>query len=317
MKILFPASAIFPLKPDEFFTEEFKEAVDNGHTCHLFDCDQFLKSGELISSRSLETKDTNNPEPIIYRGFMFKSKQYEAFYRALLSIGYSLINDELQYTRCHHSFECQDIFGIDTPKILYFPNLTKELFERIFTAEVLEAKLKLMRQNFASEHFILKDSVKSEKDIPDLFKISLNITGEELRSKILAFIDARSTCYNDGIVFREFVDLKENENGQINEWRTFYLNGKNVCSYQNSNWKNADKPDMDWMQNFAKRIQSNFFTLDVAQKKDGSWMIMETGDGQVSDINVAPEEAKIYMKSLYQGIKEIMSSNEYVPQNNL
>ena len=29
---------------------------------------------------------------------------------------------------------------------------------------------------------------------------------------------------------------------------------------------------------------SNFLTMDVAQKKDGNWIIMELGDGQVSGL---------------------------------
>jgi|GEM_PF-5234006 len=34
-------------------------------------------------------------------------------------------------------------------------------------------------------------------------------------------------------------------------------------------------------QAIARHAQSRFFTMDVAQRLDGDWMIVELGDGQV------------------------------------
>ena len=33
-----------------------------------------------------------------------------------------------------------------------------------------------------------------------------------------------------------------------------------------------------------KNVKSNFFTIDVAKKSDGEWIVMELGDGQVSGL---------------------------------
>ena len=38
------------------------------------------------------------------------------------------------------------------------------------------------------------------------------------------------------------------------------------------------------MESIAKRINSNFITVDLARKKNGSLIIMEFGDGQVSGL---------------------------------
>jgi hypothetical protein len=35
-------------------------------------------------------------------------------------------------------------------------------------------------------------------------------------------------------------------------------------------------------------VQSRFFTMDVARRLDGAWMIIELGDGQVAGL---PEQA--------------------------
>jgi hypothetical protein len=40
----------------------------------------------------------------------------------------------------------------------------------------------------------------------------------------------------------------------------------------------------------ATRTDSHFFTMDVAQRSDGSWLIVELGDGQVAGL---PENAAI------------------------
>jgi sugar phosphate isomerase/epimerase len=40
----------------------------------------------------------------------------------------------------------------------------------------------------------------------------------------------------------------------------------------------------------ARRVQSRFFTMDVAKRLDGEWMIVELGDGQVAGL---PDRADV------------------------
>jgi len=44
----------------------------------------------------------------------------------------------------------------------------------------------------------------------------------------------------------------------------------------------------------AARFQSSFLTVDVALLEDGSWRIVETGDGQVSGLPVGMAPARFY-----------------------
>lgn len=39
-----------------------------------------------------------------------------------------------------------------------------------------------------------------------------------------------------------------------------------------------------------QRVQSRFFTMDVAKQVDGGWMIVELGDGQVAGL---PDRAEV------------------------
>jgi hypothetical protein len=45
------------------------------------------------------------------------------------------------------------------------------------------------------------------------------------------------------------------------------------------------------------RVPSRFFTMDVAQRADGSWMIVELGDAQVSGLQTA-DATKFYQALL-------------------
>ncbi len=43
-------------------------------------------------------------------------------------------------------------------------------------------------------------------------------------------------------------------------------------------------------------INSKFFTMDVAKKKDGNWIIMELGDGQVAGLPDNADRNEFYNK---------------------
>jgi len=304
MNIIFPVHEIDKQAPDDLFCLEYNAANTCGLKTFLFDYDKFVDKGELSSNLPASTEI----QPLILRGYMMKANQYEVFANLLSEKNYILINDSSRYKRCHHSHEIHHLFGTKTPKMLCIPNLTKELFEKIFTTEVAQEKLEQMKKDFHSEFFILKDSVKSEKDIPELFKIPLNIYPKEFHNRLKRFIETRGKSYNDGLVFKEFVDFKQYPFGKTNEWRAFYLNGELVSISQNTEIKKgATNPDIKWLEPFTKHILSNFFTVDIAEKADGTWTVVETGDGQVSGLSPYQNELKFYSK-----IKQILKNQTHV-----
>jgi hypothetical protein len=74
------------------------------------------------------------------------------------------------------------------------------------------------------------------------------------------------------------------------EYRIFFLDGApiSVTPY----WEEGDyagaAPPVGTFTEVARRVESCFFTLDVARRADGGWMIVELGDGQVAGL---PERA--------------------------
>ena len=70
------------------------------------------------------------------------------------------------------------------------------------------------------------------------------------------------------------------------EFRIFFANKKivKVFDYWDEGEYGNTKPELDDFIEIAQDIDSNFFTMDVAKKKNGDWIIMELGDGQVAGL---------------------------------
>ena len=107
---------------------------------------------------------------------------------------------------------------------------------------------------------------------------------------------------NKGLVFRKFEDLEFLTNHSkskmplTKEFRLFFLHGKLIQAF--NYWDEGDygntKPDLDIFKEVGKRIKSNFFTMDIAKKKNGDWIIMELGDGQVSGLPDNADKTSFY-----------------------
>jgi len=102
-----------------------------------------------------------------------------------------------------------------------------------------------------------------------------------------------------GIIYRQFVPLKVVEvdpiYGQpwVNEWRFFYYKEK-MLSYGHY-WTNCSKPEEFSINeaafSFADGIAeicseyATFFVLDIAERADGGWILIEVNDGQCSGLS--------------------------------
>ena len=71
-----------------------------------------------------------------------------------------------------------------------------------------------------------------------------------------------------------------------NELRLFIFNYKVVCTigYWDGENMNEYPEFVGQILQELKNIKSNFFTVDIAKKSNGEWIIMELGDGQVSGL---------------------------------
>lgn len=71
------------------------------------------------------------------------------------------------------------------------------------------------------------------------------------------------------------------------EYRVFIYAGRviTIDGYWHQNARGSfTKKESVWIQSIVERVKSSFATVDLARKEDGSLIIMEFGDGQVSGL---------------------------------
>ena len=276
------------IEPD--YEEEKKSAVNCGFNFSLISFEE-LTDGNIATALRF-VKEAENKELGIYRGWMLTPNQYRNLYDGLLKKNIELINSPAEYQYCHYLPDSYEKIETKTPK----SNWTTELDN--------DSILKLTKE-FGDSPIIVKDFVKSEKHnwedacfIPnasDLDKVKLIVD---------KFIELRGNSLNEGLVFRQFEELEylteHSKSGMplTKEFRIFFANKKivKVFDYWDEGEYGETKPELDDFIEIAQEIESNFFTMDVAKKKNGDWIIMELGDGQVAGLPDNADRNEFYNK---------------------
>ena len=285
MKILFPLDPINSKDVDFDYKNEYGVAKTLGIETFLYDHDLLADEGAI---RFFGLKDERCS--VILRGWMLKPEQYKVLYESLESKNHFLCTNPESYKRCHYLKESYSFIEKFTVKTLFTQNYNRETLGKMFDQ--------------FTNGIVLKDYVKSEKGIPGLFRIPKETTHEQLQTVVGRFVEARGRLFNEGIAFREYLELKRID-GEVNEWRIFVFKNKVVAFEQNSNinilHNGISKPPANLIGSVIESLNgaSPFYTIDFAEKLDGGWIVVETGDGQVSGL--APKQNPI---GLYNALME-------------
>lgn len=280
--ILFPSSTYDIQKVDASLEMEY-DAVQSAKLFDIifFDCDKWFDEDELILSKPLD-----NPVNTIYRGWMMKPDKYEKFYTQLKEKNIILCTTPKEYNHFHLFPLIYSEFGDDTAKMLVFPdrNPSYDIVKKTF------------------KRFLVKDYVKSVKgtDFPKFFT-SENLTENEFNDWINVFIKYRGNRLTGGICIKEYLDLMKYDE-HVNEYRIFIAN-KNVVSISRNSGQEATTPEppLDFYQKYTN-MESRFYTVDVAEVQDGSWKVIEAGDGSVSGLSEW-QDYGAFFRSLYYAFK--------------
>ena len=282
-------------KVDEDYAFEKAIADKNGIKTIMFNFDEYMTMGTKLKLNITNLGNVDDKEIFaIYRGWMMKPEQYESFYTDLYkSYRIKLINTPLEYASAHCFNMAYDKIMDYTPKIAVFS----------------EGEVKYIDWNnvkaYFNKKFIIKDYVKSVKDwdFPEYFDCTY--TDEELDKWLNKFIELRGDLYTGGIIFKEYVEL-DRTNGKTHEFRAFYYKGRLITLYCNSNNEedlnsqsklNKHEKLIKQVKKFAElvpKLNSQFYTIDFAIKKNGDIIIIETGDGQVSGLPSPNEAEQLY-----------------------
>jgi hypothetical protein len=280
--ILFCESPFQANKVDEDFEDQFISAKENGFETLLFNFEDLTRA-DRFSVATKRIKQNEELANVIYRGWMLTPKQYSILYNDLLSKNYKLINTVEEYQNCHYLPDSLRFIENRTPKTVF------EKFDSENSIDILIEKSKIFGQN----PVILKDYVKSEKhDWETACFVSDASDIDKLKKSITKLLELRDKYLNEGIAVREFIELNDltihSKSGMplTEEYRIFFLNKKFVGIYDY--WEEGDyklsKPDTKEFEEIAKKIESNFFSMDIARQKNGELIIIELGDGQVAGL---------------------------------
>jgi hypothetical protein len=302
MQILFCANPIDRNKPDSLYASETAAAARLNFKTGLINFEALVDERNPAKAIQRVQRPTGAAESAIYRGWMLTPEQYKQLYDELSNCGITLINDPKSYKHCHHLPEWLDLLQEKTPKTIWISK--EELGQTDILDQTISRRLDdLLKEKlavFGSSPVIIKDYVKSEKHhwhdacfIPDVsdHKKTLAITSK--------FLQLRSAALEGGLVFRQFINFQtlathsKSAMPLTKEFRLFVLDGKIIHWF--NYWEEGDyqelQPPIEQFSELARRPQSRFFTMDIAQTVSGEWLVVELGDAQVSGLpeNAPPE----------------------------
>jgi ATP-grasp domain, R2K clade family 3 len=292
MIVLFCDNGFNPREIDYMYAAEYKAAQQQHLQVALISFEELTKRNNATKSIS-RVKTFAEPVAGIYRGWMLRPADYENLYHSLLSKNIKLINTPNEYAFCHYLPNAYETIKGKTPKSVWL-DLSKGYEDKDLIAKA---------SVFQHKPIIVKDYVKSQKHywheacfIPnaDDPKNVLKITKK--------FLELQDTDLNVGIVYREYIEFEPLTNHSISgmpltkEFRVFVCNQQivSIFKYWDEGIYNETMPNIAIFQSEIRHIRSNFYTMDIAKTKNGDWLIVELGDGQVAGLPDNADKGAFY-----------------------
>lgn len=283
MTLLFPGSYMNFREIEDDMREEYLAAKETGlFRTVLFNYDEWL-AGDKLKIRT----DESVTNPVIYRGWMLKPNEYEELYLTLELQGIQLLTSPEEYQNLH-----------------LFPNVYPDIREDTAGMMIFEdgdVDVEIVKRAFP--RFMVKDSVKSAKgtEFPAFF--DRTVTQQEFDEWMQVFYKYRGDLLTGGICIKEYLDLKRYD-GKTNEFRVFYANHEIISVSRNSMQPDYTCTPPEELIKKYSGLKSLYYTVDYAEMTDGTWKIIEAGDGGVSGLSPG-QDAAAYFRALYQAIKDM------------
>jgi hypothetical protein len=251
--------------------------------------------GEVVLRRLPDETD------VVYRGYFLKPEDYRKLEKALNAKGRRLLETYEAYRETYEFPRWYSKLVDFTPRSIFIEGTTFDL----------DAVAERVEKEFSPQPVLVKDTVKSRKQ--DWFEacfIPDSRDREHVKKVVGCFLDLMGEDLAGGLVFRWFETFKglgssHPKTGMpiINEWRAFMLRGKVVylAPYWKADYSMALAPDVGIMKAIVKMagITSNFFSLDVAERADGVWMVVEINSGGASGV---PDGGDV--EAFYQALRQ-------------
>lgn len=290
MKLLFPCHPLKRRLPDPDYEMEVSAAREVGFECEFYSLELLREGNAVDACAGVHSELEEATTPILHRGWMMSEALYSQLEAELRKRRSSLVVSSEQYAQAH-----------------YLPNWYPHMAQ--FTAESVWMSGKdldeawSLYQRLSDGPALVKDYVKSAKHRwNEACFIPASTTQSRFEEIIKAFLQARGSQFNKGIVFRrycELVTLEQDLRGQPvhEEYRMFFWRGKLIASTPALRAPTPLESLEKWSE-IARRVENPFISMDVARQLDGSWLVIEVGDGGVSGLPPAIEPKSFYSELL-------------------
>ena len=275
MRLLFPGHPVTPGKLDHGFDTEAGHATAAQLTFGIL-------NGPPFEARKI----VDGSGKVLYRGWLLRETEYRQVHEALKARGCELFTRPEAY---EHTVRFPEWYLAlpegSTPRSIWFPWEASDLSETRLTSLINN-----LRDFFGDQSFIVKDYVKSRKH--EWHDACFIQHVQDARRVISNFIERQGNDLVQGLVFREFVNLKRAgvhpKSGMplAREWRIFVFNQKPfyiMPYWAVGDYTQGDQPSLDAVTPALGNIKSPFYAVDVAEIESGSELakttIVEVNDG--------------------------------------
>ncbi len=299
--VLFPADPLNQKRPDAFYAGEMAAAQAAGFACALLNFEALVEAHDTAEALR-RVAPAEAPTPALYRGWMLRPEQYQWLYEALAARNLKLINTPVAYRHCHYLPEAYPLIQGQTPRSAWLDAASGLGIERILAA----------LRPFGGAPVIVKDYVKSQKHHwAEACYIPSAADQAAVERVVGRFLALQGPDLNEGLVFREYVPFEplapHAKSGMplSKEFRLFFLDGSLLLAapYWGEGAYGALQPPVERFLPLARTVQSRFFTMDVAKRQGGDWLIVELGDGQVAGL---PEQAS--PQAFYAALARVLAA---------
>ena len=246
MIFLFPNDCFNPRQPDLAYEERFLSFKQAGLRTALIEIES------LDNPNSQVYPELAAGDSVIYLGWMLSKQDYIHLSKIIHKQAAGLWNNVTEYLHTHYLCNWYPYLQDLTPETKFYP---------------LDADLETELKKLNWERYFIKDYVKSLKT-----SVGSIIDRPEEINTVLAEMKKYRGEIEGGICIRRVEDfIVESER------RYFVFNGKVFAP-------DANETIPDIVDRCIPRIKSNFYSVDVIERRDGVKRIVEVGDGQVSDL---------------------------------
>lgn len=222
----------------------------------------------------------------LYRGWMLTEAEYGTLDEALGDRGHSLVVSPEQYAATHY-----------LPN--WYPRLAGYTARSVWTDEPDAAEAWDLAQTLGPGPRLLKDHVKSAKEA---WSTACFVPADATRPDFLArcdrLLELRGDRFERGFVVRRYLPFHtwgQTEAGPaFVEFRLFFAQGRLVAAEPYFDADELEVPDCTAFERLARRIDSPFFTMDLALLESGDFAVVELNDGGVSSLPASLDPRELF-----------------------